>query len=101
MTNPGLFHGIRFYLKKHGEAVIVAWLLYSGITLVLWALAWPIEYCLTRTVNAVLDFVPESHSIAEPAAIWPFVASSAAWGTIALSIGIGLGLWRLHREHRW
>lgn len=101
MTQPSLFESIRFYLKKRGEAVFVAWLLYLGITLLLWALTSPIEFCLARTVNAILDFFPESHSIAEPAAIWPFVASSAAWGTIALSIGIGLGLWRLHREHRW
>ena len=101
MTEVGLFQGIRFYLKKRGEAVFVVWLLYLGIDLLLWALTSPIEFCLARTINAVLDFIPGSHLIAEPAAIWPFVASSAAWGTIALSIGIGLGLWRIHREHRW
>ncbi len=101
MTEVGLFEGIRFYLKKRGEAVFVAWLLYLGIDLLLWALEWPIEFCLARTINDALDFLPGSHLIAEPAGIWRFVATSAAWGTIALSIGAGLGLWRLHREHRW
>jgi hypothetical protein len=101
MTEAGLFQGIRFYLKKRGEAVFVACLLYLGIDLLLWALTWPIEFCLARTNNVALDFIPGSHLIAEPGTIWPFVASSAAWGTIALSIGTGLGLWRLHREHRW
>jgi hypothetical protein len=101
MTEVGLFQGIRFYLKKRGEAVFVAWLLYLGIDLLLWALTWPIEFCLARTINAALDFIPGSHLIAEPGTIWPFIATSAAWGTIALSIGTGLGLWRLHREHRW
>ena len=79
----------------------MAWLLYLGIDLLLWALTWPVELGLARTVNAALDFLPGSHLIAEPAAIWTLVATSAAWGTIALSIGVGLGLWRLHREHRW
>jgi hypothetical protein len=36
MTEAGLFQGIRFYLKKRGEAVFVAWLLYLGIDLLLW-----------------------------------------------------------------
>ena len=101
MISSGLCQGIRFYLRKRGEAVFVAWLLYLGIIQLLWAMTLPIELGLTRAINAILQLFPDSRSIAEPSSVWILLESYAAWGTIALSIGIALGLWRLHREHRW
>jgi len=90
MIEPGLFQGIRFHLKKHGEAVIVAWLLYVGTVQVLWALCVPVTFVVARTINIALLQFPESHPVEEPVGIWPFFEGTAAWGLIALSIGIAL-----------
>ena len=90
---------VGFYLRTRGPAVLVAWLLYSGIALLLTALEFPIASLVTRTVNSVLQFIPGA-SVTEFYSDTSGLAWFASLGAIVLTFGLVLGLMLMGRKQR-
>ena len=87
-----LIHWVRFYVKKSGAAVLVAWLLFIGVHFFLQALNQLISSVLATSLNTVLFFFFGAEPVTRVSGVWRFVTSTGPWGAVVMCLGVILGL---------
>ena len=93
-----LINWVRFYVKKRGVAVLVAWLLYVGLNFFIQALNEVLSSVVAASLNAVLLLFFGTEPVTRVSGVWRFVASTVPWGAITMGLGIVLGLTVVRRE---